>query len=477
VSQTRSEAVSTTPAQEANRSADQLSPGEELRRAGRTTVAVTKIYLGYKGLSLFDRGLLRNVVRSARRGWHRESAATLYGAAIDLGGLFLKAGQYLSARSDMLPRPFGEQLERLQDRVPPHPYRVVRRCIEEELGAPPEELFKHFWRRPIASASLAQVHRAVLADGRHVAVKVQRPEAEAQVLADLRNLRRALATIERIEGNIGLGAALEEMGEAVPRELDFRLEAANARRLGQILEELPRIRVPEPFEDLTTRRVLVTEFVSGIKVTDLRRLRRAGIDPERVTATLVEAYGAQILRHGFFHGDPHPGNLLVGADEEGFWLAFVDFGLVQEVPPHFRRDAESLAIGLLQADPQRVARGLQSLGLRIAASSPGESPPGAAISSPEASGPGGSETLTRAAELMIEFVRIQTRRDEDPENAAQRIREIGEELATMLRDDPDIQLPPYLWSLVRVLGLLSGVSAKLGVRLDLVHGLLPFLAP
>ena len=269
-----------------------------------------------------------------------------------MGGLLLKAGQYLSTRSDVLPPAYIEALTRLQDRVPPHPYRVVRRVIQEEFGAAPEQLFTRFWRRPLASASLAQVHRAILDDGRHVAVKVQRPEIAAAVAADLRNLRVAFQAIERLEGKLGLRLLLEELEEAVPRELDFAREAASARRVARNFAAEPgsRVYVPEPIDALTRPRVIASEYVAGIKVTDLRRLRRAGIDPGEVLQVLLGAYAAQILRHGLFHADPHPGNLLVEPRDDGFRLVFVDFGLVQEVPPDFREQAARLATHLLSGD-------------------------------------------------------------------------------------------------------------------------------
>jgi predicted unusual protein kinase regulating ubiquinone biosynthesis (AarF/ABC1/UbiB family) len=433
---------------ETTESVSPISRRDRIRRAGRTGTAIAKIYLGYKGLELLDRGVLRDPVRAARRRWHRASARTLYGAAVDLGGLLLKVGQYLSARADLLPPAYHEQLERLQDRVPPHRWSVVRRVIEEELGAPPSEIFARFWRSPIASASLAQVHRAVLHDGRHVAVKIRRPEVASVVEADLVNLRAALAAIETLEGDFGLGPVLDEIEQNVPLELDFSHEAMNARRIAAGFAGDPHIRVPDVIDELSTSRVLVTEFVSGIKITDVRRLRRMRFDPARVASTLVEAYAAQILRDGFFHADPHPGNLLVvpNAGGDDFDLAFVDFGMAQSLPEGFRERIGALAGALLGGVAADAAQALRELGLCAR-----------------------DETLERVAELLVDAARAGA----DPEVRHR----VGRELAECVRADSEARLPPYLWGLARVLGLVSGVAASLGTKLDWVGGVLPYLAP
>jgi predicted unusual protein kinase regulating ubiquinone biosynthesis (AarF/ABC1/UbiB family) len=395
--------------------------------------------------------VLRGVARAGRRRWHRTSARTLSNAALDLGGLLLKAGQYLSTRSDVLPPGYVEALTRLQDRVPPHPYRVVRQVIKSELGAEPDAIFARFWRRPVASASLAQVHRAQLRDGRDVAVKVQRPEIGAAVQADLRNLRVAVEAIERFEGELGLRLMLDELEESVPRELDFEREAESARAIARNFEGDASVRIPKVVSELSTQRVLVTDYIAGIKVTDTRRLHRDGVDPERVLQTLLDAYARQILVHGLFHADPHPGNLLVVPGENGsFELAFVDFGLVQDVPASFRQSARELGVHLLSGQALGAAQALERLGLET--------------EDPDA------DTLTRVAELLVEFVR-RKRNSEGPVQT----RDIGEELMEVLRTDPLVHMPPHLWLIGRVLGLLRGLATTLGTREHFVPSLVRYL--
>jgi ubiquinone biosynthesis protein len=428
----------------------EFSLGDSFVRAGRTGAAIGKIYLEHRGVALLERRGPARLARAARSRWLERSAETQCDASVELGGLLLKSCQFLGSRADLFPPAFIDRLSRLQDRVPHHPYPVVRRVIREELGAPPEKLFRRFWRSPIASASLAQVHRAVLPDGRHVAVKVQRPEVPAAIRADLRNLRIALGAVERLEGPLGFGQLLDEIEALVPRELDFAREAESAQRLARDLAEAPGIRIPAPIPELGSPRVLVTEYVPGIKVTDRRRLKRAGIAPADVVSRLVDAYARQILERGFFHADPHPGNLLVVPGPDGPTLWFVDFGLVQELPPGFREGLIPLAVALVSGSASGVAAALAQLGAEEA--------------EPEA------RTLERVGALLVEFVRLKQR-----EETSEQARDLGRELQEFARSQAEVRFPVHLWLLSRVLGLLFGVAASLGERIDLVASLGPHL--
>jgi predicted unusual protein kinase regulating ubiquinone biosynthesis (AarF/ABC1/UbiB family) len=419
-----------------------LSRPQRVRRAGQTSAAIAKIYLGYKVLALLERRGLDRFMRNARRRWDAASARTLHDAAVRLGGLLLKAGQFLGSRPDVVPAAYVRRLSRLQDRVPPHPYPVVRELIEAELGSPPAALFARLWRRPIASASLAQVHRARLRDGRDVAVKVQRPEVAATVEADLRSLRVAVAALERLEGPLGLAPLLDELEEVVPRELDFAREAEAAERMRRNFEDDPGILIPAVIPGLTSRRVLVTEYVRGIKITDRRRLDRAGIDRTALVERLVEAYATQILKHGYFHADPHPGNLLAVPTDGKPALAFVDFGLVEELPPEFRLALVGLAGPLLAGDAEGTGRALEGLGVMTRNGDP--------------------RAPAAAGALLVEFVR---RKRTQPGRA--RSRDLVEQLSELARENPDLEIPTHLWLITRVLGLIWGTAAALGVPVDL----------
>ena len=429
----------------------ELGTRERLRRAARTGGAIAGIYIGYKGLSWLDRGPLRGVVGAARRRWDRFSASTLNDAASDLGGVLLKAGQYLSTRADVLPPAYVERLARLQDRARPLPYADVRRVIEDELGAEPNAVFARIWRRPIASASLAQVHRATLADGREVAIKVQRPDVRGALHADLGTLRLTLRAIQSIEGALGFSILLDQLEQSLERELDFRLEAESAVRMASNFAGDLQVRIPYVVPEFTRTRVIVTEYLPGIRVTDRARLERAGVDCAQVLDTLLGAYATQVFTHGFFHGDPHPGNLLVLPGRSGaFELCFVDFGIVQEVPEGFRAGVVALVQSLLARDPAGTTAALLELGL-------------------ETRDPA-TRTIERIASLITSALR---RADSDGFPAI--VATLGAEISGLLRDDPLASVPPHVFLLGRVLGLLSGVAAQLGVRVNLVRALLPRL--
>jgi len=430
-------------------------PRELVRRVGRARrvgTAFGRIYLGIKGHQLLDRHLRPTDMDLRWHRLHREHARILHRSALELRGLVLKGCQFLSARADVLPPEYVETLSKLQDRVPPTPADRAVGLVERELGRPLREVFAHFDRRPVASASLAQVHRAVLRDGREVAVKVQHPGIEALVRADLASLRLLFGTVERIEGSLALTPLLDEIAEAVPTELDFRAEARHAERLRALFAGRREVVIPEIVHELSTRRVLVLEFLEGIKITDLPGLEAAGVDPGRVAQLLAEVFAEQILRFGFFHADPHPGNLIVLPD--GPRLGLLDFGLAKELPPHFREDLVAFVLSLLRGDSREMAAALVRLGFETRDGRP--------------------DSLDEVARLVLALaVRARDRAHLDPDLVEEARREIGE----ALRRNPVVRIPGHLVLVGRVMGLLSGVSRSLGSRVDLARTLLPYVAP
>jgi len=298
------------------------------------------------------------------------------------------------------------------------------------------------------------VHRATLHSGEEVAVKVQRPEIPSSINWDFRNLRIALRTIEQIEGPVGLRLLLEELEKSVPRELNFVAEAQSAVRMRELFSQDERIQIPEPVFALTTRRLLVSEYVPGIKIISRRRLEHAGVDPQNVANTLFDAYALQILDHGFFHADPHPGNLFVVPTRDsqaGFRISFVDFGLVQEVPKGFRQGLLGLTAGMLAGDRESIAAALAALGLETSSEDP--------------------EVFLRTADLLLELMKRK-----HGGSGQGRYRDLGQDLTSMLRVDPLVRIPSHLVLIARVVGLVAGVARSLGVRLDLLSTLLPYLA-
>jgi len=250
-----------------------------------------------------------------------------------LGPTFVKLGQLLSTRPDLVPRPYTQALSRLQDRLEPVPFAEIEPVVSAELGVRLSKAFSRFDPEPLATASLGQVHRAALRDGRPVAVKVQRPGIAERVAEDLEVLIDLARFVDR-RTEAGrrwqFGALIEEARDSLTAELDYRAEARNLERLAAQLREYDRILVPLPVHDYTRGRVLTMDYVRGRKVTDLGPLARLELDGVALVDQLLSAYLEQVLVHGFFHADPHPGNVFV--TPEGY-LALLDLGMVARVQP------------------------------------------------------------------------------------------------------------------------------------------------
>ena len=245
-----------------------------------------------------------------------------------LGPTFIKLGQLLSTRADLLPQPYLDALARLQDDIEPFPYADVERIIQDELGVRMSKAFEEFDQEPIAAASLGQVHRAVLRGGRAVAVKVQRPGVRERVLKDLSALDEMAAIFDRLKGasrNIDAVRVLQEFRRSLMSELDYREEARNLVTLAGQLRDYPNIVVPLPVDDYTTARVLTMDYVAGTKITAVSPLERTEVDGAGLADELFRAYLQQILIDGVFHADPHPGNVLLTPEHR---VALIDLGMV-----------------------------------------------------------------------------------------------------------------------------------------------------
>jgi predicted unusual protein kinase regulating ubiquinone biosynthesis (AarF/ABC1/UbiB family) len=278
-----------------------------------------------------------------------------------LGPTFVKLGQLLSTRADLLPPPFLEALTRLQDKVAPFPYSEVEAIVTAELGVKISKAFLEFEKTPIAAASLGQVHRAVLRTGRPVAVKVQRPGIQEQILKDLEVLEEiAEAADEHTEAGrkFGFTGMLEEFRKTLLRELDYRQEARNLETLAQNLAEFDRIVVPAPVEDYTTSRVLTTEYVRGQKITKLHPVVRVDLEGDVLAEQLFRAYLKQILVDGFVHADPHPGNVFLTEDDR---IALLDLGMVARVSPMMQEKLLQVLIAISEGRGDEAA----TAGLKI----------------------------------------------------------------------------------------------------------------
>jgi predicted unusual protein kinase regulating ubiquinone biosynthesis (AarF/ABC1/UbiB family) len=280
---------------------------------------------------------------------------------IELGPTFIKIGQSMGTRADLLPLPFVVALGELQDNVPPFPNEIAFARIEKELGLKINEVYKEFELEPVAAASLGQVYRARLHSGEEVAVKVQRPNLEATIKGDLEILKRVAHFAERypqLNENADWAGMLREFNETIHEEMDYAAEGRNAEKFRENFERWENIHVPKIYWNATTSKVLTMEFIHGTKVTDLEQQARLGISPEKVNRLLIKTYLKQLLEDGFFHADPHPGNLLVMRDGR---LAFFDFGMVGRITPELQSKMIDAFFHVVGKDPSGIAQDLIDL--------------------------------------------------------------------------------------------------------------------
>jgi predicted unusual protein kinase regulating ubiquinone biosynthesis (AarF/ABC1/UbiB family) len=409
---------------------------------------VVRVYAGYKRLQLARRlGVGGGDPALVRH--HRRSADAIYRMATRLEGLPVKVCQFLGSRADILPDEYVSVLSQLQDKVPPRPMATMRPVLEAGLGRPMGEVFTTFDETPIASASLAQVHRATLRDGRDVAVKIQYPEIAHLVATDIRNFAFLVAVLAKLEPNFDFRVFVDEVTKLVPLELDFVNEGRNAERMAVCLRAQPDVFVPPVVHELSSARVLVSEFAPGVRCTDVAGLARIGVDPKAVARRLSEIFTEMILVHGFFHGDPHPGNILV---QPGPRIVLLDFGLAKALPADFREGMARLTLAIMAGKPSEVAAAFRALGFRTK-----------------------EESDASLAMLGEAFIGFALRNGIAYANPAL-IEKFNDELPRAMRKNPLVQVPGDILLVGRVMGLLSGIGKQLGSEVDPAALLLPYLA-
>ncbi|MBI2765244.1 MAG: AarF/ABC1/UbiB kinase family protein [Chloroflexi bacterium] len=404
------------------------------------------IYLRYKRVQRDKR--LSPEERSRRYSFeHQRNAERIYRVAARMEGLLIKTCQFISSRADVAPPEYVTVLSRLQDHVPPRPFSEVEAQIRRELGRRPDEIFDAFSRKPIASASLAQVHRARTKDGHAVAVKVQYTDIDRVIETDLRNLSILVRILARIERNFDFRVLMDEVCKYTPRELDFVREGHSSERIAGELSHRPDVRVPAVYWEHTARRVLTTEFIDGIKISDIPRLLDAGIDPNQVALIMTEAYCEQILVHGFFHADPHPGNLLV---LPGPVVVFIDFGLSKDLPEGFRVNYARLTLAVMAQDDAAMADAFRALGFRTKSEDPA--------------------ALIALGRSFFESAGPDAR----PYVDADVMPEVNERLARVLNQNPVTQIPPDILMIFRVIGLMSGLQKRLESTVNMFNTIEPY---
>ncbi len=291
----------------------------------------------------------------------RRNASKAVDTFIRLGPVFIKLGQWLSSRPDLLPQPYLEEFAKLQDDVPPAPFEEVRRIIREEFGKDIDELFDHFDTNCISGASLGQVYRARY-KGKDVIVKVLRPNIHYIVERDLKAIRLLLPyAIKVVDPNIAfsLESIFAQFVESIREEMDYTIEANNLRRIKSNLKDEPYVIIPNIVEERSNSRVLTLEYIPGVKVTDVAELNRLGIDKRRLVVRLHRLFFKMLLKHDIFHADPHPGNIAVRPDGS---IILYDFGMVGRLDNSTRIKLIRLYLALIDKDPARAVNILYSLG-------------------------------------------------------------------------------------------------------------------
>jgi len=413
---------------------------------------------------------LDGVAARGRAARLRRIAQRFHVLAVDLGGLMIKVGQFMSSRLDVLPPEITKELEGLQDEVPPVPFPAIRELAEAELGVSLERAYSFVDPVPLAAASLGQAHRARLSDADaqdtglvDVVVKIQRPGIDQVVDVDLRALRRVAVWLSRVKvvrDRVDMPALVEEFAQTSLEEIEYVHEAANAERFAETFAGDTRVSVPQVVWERTTRRVLTLEDVSAIKINDVDALRAAGIDPSEVAQEFAAVMFDQLFEHGFFHADPHPGNIFVTprpADATGgrSWiLTFIDFGMMGEVPDGLRKGLQKVLIAAASRNGKGLVDGIREVGVLLPSADTAEL----------------EQAMTKLFARFggMGFAELQ---DVDPRE----FRDFAVEFGDVVRSLP-FQLPENFLLIIRAMGLTSGMCSALDPEFNIWDAIEPYAA-
>jgi ubiquinone biosynthesis protein len=406
-------------------------------RIGSTAAAIYLLYKVPHGLRRLARRPEPDLTRT-----HERAARLLLGTALSLRGVLIKMCQVIATRADMFPPPVIDTLKQCHDAVPPRPFEEIRAQVERELGKPLDAVFSRFESEPIAAASLAQVHRATLPDGREVAVKVQYPDIERIVRTDLANMRRVCRVYEWFDPQpLELLPLVVELTRHLELELDFVREADCADRVRELFAADASVVVPRIHREWSTRRVLVMELVRGIKITERQRIEAAGLDPADVVQELMRIYTRMILAAGFFQADPHPGNLFVQPNGS---VVLLDFGLSKELPEGFGLGLFELMFSMMTQNESAMIRAFHELGF---------------------------ETRNGDSSTFVLIARRMMSRSESGRFEGEFTEEMTGELFEAIRENPVVRVPSDFVLVGRVFSLLSGIAHTLGSRANVLEAM------
>lgn len=294
---------------------------------------------------------------------HDRNARRLYRGCVRLRGVYIKMGQVLSIMGTFLPRPYIRELEQLQDAVPPHAYRTISKAVTRSLGKPPEELFARFSEKPVAAASLGQVHEAETKAGRRVAVKVLYPNVATIIRVDLKVIRWAMKVYQWFVPIGQLDRFLEQLRDMLERETDFQNEAACIERMSKNFEADPDVLFPEVVRELSSKEILTMSFMDGVKITNFEGLAALGLDRDAVATKLVQKFYKSLFFDRFFHADPHPGNFFVQRGERGQpRLVVLDLGSASEVRDNLVDGMIKVLSGFMTRNDRLLLEGIETMG-------------------------------------------------------------------------------------------------------------------
>lgn len=380
---------------------------------------------------------------------YRNQAIRFRETALLLQGLMIKVGQFFSTRIDVLPAEYISELTLLQDQVPPVSSKQIKEVIELELGSKAEAVFAEFNDQHIAAASFGQVHQAVLLSGEMVAVKVLRPDIEKIIEIDLTAFRTViwmLKVFTKWERYADFDAIYAEFSATICEELDYRQELNHLEQFRANFKDDPMISVPAVYPEYSRQRVLTLEFVTGYKVTDRAGLLAAGINPKTVAGILLDAYLKQALIHGFYHADPHPGNLFVRSDGG---IIFIDFGMVGRITEQNKKAVRKLISGVISSNAEEISRALQELGFIKSTAN--------------------LLSLQKAIALLL--IGLQDMQLE--ELGKLKIDGLLEELREFIYSQP-FQIPVHYTFLGRAVGTLSGIATGLDPNMNILAVIKPY---
>ena len=421
---------------------------ERVYRFVRIGYCALCVWLRYRLRTRWDRRRGRETDAATRTAIHQRNAEQIFRTAVALRGLLIKMCQVIGTRSDVFPPPYVRTLSQAHDRVPPRAFSEIRPVIESELGKPLDAVFMELEPEPVAAASLAQVHRGRLLDGTPVAVKVQYPDIDHIVRTDLTATRIICRVYERLDPQpLELLPLLEELQLHLALELDFRREVESAERVRALFRDDATIRVPRIYPELSSRRLIVMELVSGLKVTDKAALVAAGIEPRRLITDLVRAYNRMILAYGFFQADPHPGNMFIEPRPGGgHRITLLDFGLSKQLPEGFGLGLFELMFSMMTFNEAAMIRAFQELGFATKNDDPA--------------------AYMQLAQRMLGASDDGTFRGEFTE-------QMTDDLFDTIRENPIVRVPTDFILVARAFSLLSGIAHTLGSRANLLDTMGP----